>query len=112
MRDFMTLVAGIVLGVLFSFVALFAQGQGGSEYPTVQFTSYDYSITYLDPSLSAATVGVIDPGQTVTLYTPYVGGDARWWAALNPERTEWVAVAINGYCPRERLGDVVPVMPK
>lgn len=76
------------------------------DYPVYTFTPYSDATVYREPSLYAPEVGTLPAGIAVTIYTPYVGGDARWWAALDQDRQQWVAVFVNGYCPRERLGEV------
>lgn len=104
--------AMLVIAVLFGMILgwfLLGVVDAQQDYPVVIFTPYEDVFTYTEPSLGSIRLQVLTAGEPVTLYTPYVGGDARWWAAINQERTEWVAIAINGYCPRERLGDVEPV---
>lgn len=102
------------MSVLLALLAYDALSQG--EYQTVQFTPYEAATVYAQPDRSSGALRVIPARQSVTVYTPYVGavitsdvpldGDGLLWGALNPERTEWVAVAVHGVCPRERLGDI------
>lgn len=99
-------VAGLLLGMMLS-----AALAHNPDAPVITFTPYADVQTHADQNSASAPIRTLPAGVPVTLYTPYVGGDARWWAATSEARTEWVAVAVNGYCPRERLGDVSPVMP-
>lgn len=100
-------IAGMLLGALVSGV-----WAHNADVPVITFTPYADVQTHADQDSASAPLRVLPAYRPVTLYTPYVGGDGRWWAATSEARTEWVAVAVNGYCPRERLGDVVPDMPR
>ena len=100
----MRLVIGFLLGLIFASMLLTAQGQ--RDYPLVRFRPFEDVTVHPEPSLTAPPLRMIEAGQVVLLYTPYVAGDGHWWAATSESRTEWVPVAVNGYCPRRRLGDV------
>lgn len=93
------LLMGVILATTFSSLA------HGDDPEFIKFTPFVETTVYDYPSLSAIVIRTIPAGQTILLKSPYVGGDGRWWLAIDEARKQWVAVFINGFCPRERLGD-------
>jgi hypothetical protein len=102
----MKFILGFLTGVLFT-AALTVAAQGGMDYPVIQFTPYSDITSHVTQDTNSAIVDFYPAGEPLQLYTPYVGGDARYWAATSERRDEWIAVNINGYCPREHLGTVI-----
>lgn len=81
-----------------------AQG-GGPEF--FQFAPYANTVAYSEPSFTARITRDLSAGQVILLHAPYVGNEAHWWLSTNAAHSEWVAVFVNGFCPRERLGEVI-----
>jgi len=101
----MKFILGFLTGVLFT-AALTVAAQG-VDYPVIQFTPDADITSHVTQSITSQVVDIYPAGEAIQLYTPYVGGDARWWAATDENRDEWIAVQINGYCPRMNLGTVI-----
>lgn len=117
----MKTIALLILTLLFVVNGLLLIGVvfAQQEQPVIIFTPYADAAVYAEPDVNAQVLRALPAGQPVTLYTPYVGmstspeidlsGDGRLYAATSTRRDEWVAVAVHGVCPRERLGDVTVV---
>lgn len=79
----------------------------GREWPVMVYVPDAEQVVYSEATLSADVVGQIQEGAAYELATPFVGADGRWW--LRYPGVGWVPVAINGWCPRERLGRWEPL---
>jgi len=93
----------LIVGVLLLAGGLAVLAQSTEPLPR-SYTPNGNTSLYQYADTNAPVVGSIAAGQTVALYQPHQLNDLLWWAAVNPEGTQWVAYASIGRCQQVPFG--------